>query len=187
MRRSLVIASALLTIGLLADCGSPKAAAPARPAVPPAELAFGAPASVMKMTITPTQAWWFKSDGHLSDEKQNEPENGRFLVVEMKVTPTAAHVEFPAPALGGPQIISHERQYADDSASDNVVWNTCLPFIDSGQPMTPGQTLVAGETFDVPAGAAKLVLGSAAWKVPTASTSPVPANVREAIRTGNGC
>lgn len=164
----------------------------------PTALAFGTTAAVEGgtgafMHMTPFAAWWLTSGGTRSDETQ--PGNGYFLIVEFRLSPEGAPATFPAPLTGdGPEVISDGRVLSDagDSASDNVVWNTCLPVIDSTTTMEPGDTLTDGETYDVPAQSGELRWQDAngstvTWTLPARDTGPLPAAVRQAIGSGNGC
>lgn len=201
------ITAGLLTVAAMsaAACGTASGtpAAATRPPVSPspvktpAVLPWGAPAAVQggngaPLKVTPVSAWWLTSGGTGSDGK---PPLGRFLVIEMKLTPVSGPATFPAPMTGdGPEIISGGRVISDagDDASSNVVWNTCLPGVDSNQAMQPGDTLLDGDTYDVPSQSGKLRWVSAngievSWKLPTADTGALPANVRQAISSGNGC
>jgi hypothetical protein len=207
----------------LAGCAAPPSSSPASPAAPvatatqgvtakpsataPAAAAFGTPKRVTNaagntLTITPVEAWWLAGNiqsryiPHAASSGLSPAENGRFLIIEMRVEAVSGTAYFPAPIIGGPAIFTHHRLFTDagDSASDNVVWGTCLPYVDSNIALHPGAWMLNSETYDVPPGPAQLAwlvgtqgASTATWQVPAHSTGPLPANVRAALRTGNGC
>lgn len=168
----------------------PTLPSPAKPAV----LPWGTPAVVQggngaPLKVTPASAWWLRTGG----TGESKPTLGRFLVIEMKLTATAGPATFPVPGEG-PEVISGGRVVSDagDDASDNIAWNTCVPSGDSGQAVQPGNALLDGDTYDVPAQSGELrwVSGDGAgvsWKLPAADTAPLPTNVRQAISSGDGC
>lgn len=143
------------------------------------------------MHVTPVAAWWLRSGGKVSDETQ--PGNGWFLILELKLD-AEVPTTFPGPLTGdGPQVISGGQEWnsGGDSASDNAVWNTCLPGLSSAS-LPVGQSILWGDTFDVPSTTATLrwvdpESDTITWRIPAASTGPLPANVRGAIASGNGC
>lgn len=202
--RILRAASAAAFALAVASCGSasstpssPATTAAAHPSTA-AALPFGTPATVeggngAYLTVTPVAAWWLTSDG--SGPGATHPSLGRFLIIELKLSPVSSPATFPVPLTGdGPSIISGGRIISDagDNASNNVVWNTCLPAVDSSVTMQPGDTLTDGETYDVPAQSGELRWTNAngtevSWRLPTKDTGPLPANVQGAISSGNGC
>jgi hypothetical protein len=155
------------------------------------------------LTVTPVKAWWLPGDiqsryiPQAAASGLSPAEHGRFLIVEMKVEAVSGTAYFPAPITGaGPAIISGHQVFTDmgTNASNNVVWDTCLAGVDSNVPLHPGSWLLDGETFDVPPGPAVLAwlvgtqgASAATWQVPAHSTGALPANVRTALKTGNGC
>jgi hypothetical protein len=182
--------------------GSSASAQPVGPAA-----AFGTPRQVADdqdrpMTVTPVKAWWLpgnvqsRYNSQAASEGESPAENGMFLIIEMRVQAgSSAGADFPAPASGdGPMVISNHQEFSDySSTTTNVVWNTCLPGILSTVTLEPGNWLLDGETYDVPAGPAVLTWQSgpggavADWQVPARSTGPLPASLAGALRSGNGC
>jgi hypothetical protein len=170
----------------------------------PGTVPFGTPKRVTdaqgnSLTVTPVKAWWLP--GHIQSRyvpqsALSPAENGKFLIIEMKVEAVSGTAYFPAPISGaGPAILSRHRLFSDGgtSASDNVVWNTCLPYTDSNVPLHPGNWLLNSETFDVPPGLATLrwLVGTqgasaATWQVPTHSTARSPQTCGRRSRPGTG-
>lgn len=212
-----VLAAAVTGLALAGCAGSGH---PAQPAVtrapsaaatrPGADAAapFGTPERVTDaagdaLTVTPIGAWWLpgniqsRHDPQAASEGLSPAENGSFLIIEMHVKAASGSAEFPAPISGaGPAIISHHQMFSDagTNASDNVVWNTCLPSVDSDVVLHPGSYLTDGETYDVPGGHALLAwlvgtqgASAATWQVPARSTGRLPRKVLTAINTGSGC
>ncbi|HTS99952.1 MAG TPA: hypothetical protein VMI33_25390 [Streptosporangiaceae bacterium] len=206
MKRA-ALALALAALAALAGCASRTGAAAAHVshgAASPARtrsgavLAFGTPARVdgangAAVLLTPVSAWWLISGGNQVGETQ--PVLGHFLIIEMKLRPETEPTTFPLPLTGdGPSVISGGQVIPDtgDTASDDVVWSTCLPAVDSDLTLTPGETVVDSQTYDVPAASGLLRWRNAGgttvtWRLPGRDTGPLPAPVRTAISTGNGC
>lgn len=160
-----------------------------------AELPFGAAAIVQggngsRLKATPFAAWWLANGG-----TDDSPSLGHFLIIEMMLSPVSAPAMFPVPLTGeGPEVISGDRSISDagDDASNNVVWNTCLPVVDSDESLQPGDTVTQSETYDVPAQSGKLRWQDAdgtvvTWRLPSSNTGPLPSRVKSAISSGNGC
>ncbi len=163
-----------------------------------AVLAFGTPAPVdgangAAILLTPVSAWWLISGGNQIGETQ--PTLGQFLIIEMKLKPENEPTTFPLPLSGdGPSVISGGQVIPDtgDTASDEVVWSTCLPAVDSDLTLTPGETVVDSQTYDVPATSGLLRWRNpggttVTWRLPGRDTGPLPPPVRTAISRGNGC
>jgi hypothetical protein len=203
------LALAVLALAL-AGCSGSGGAAPAAPpasrtASPaPSAAAFGTAERVTdagdgSLTVTPVAAWWLPGNIQSRDhpravaQGRERAENGRFLIIELRVAAATSSAQFPAAMSGsGADIVSaHDEFSPGDSASAHVVWNTCLPAVDSDEPLHPGSARLDGLTYDVPPGPALLEwTGNAhvtTWRVPATSTGPLPARVMRAIRSGKSC
>lgn len=209
------LALAALVLGAAA-CASSTGTAGSHPATPaaahsastPVPASFGTAEHVPDgqggtLIITPVDAWWLSGkiqsryDSQAASEGLSPAENGAFLVIEMRVQAASPSAAFPAPISGaGPAIVSNHQAVIPEntSAASNVVWNTCLPSVDSNVTLHPGSYLLDGETFDIPRGPALLEWTGGApgtltveWGVPACDTGKLPANVLAAIKTGSGC
>ena len=197
------ILAAVAIAGCAGNSSSPRAAPLATPsAAVPTAAAFGTPERVIDgqghpLTVTPAKAWWLP--GHIQSRYipqaaasgLSPAENGRFLIIEMKVAAVATP-RFPAPLPARAAIMEQSPHVSDAGTNAST---TCVEHLPahrySNVALHPGMWLLDGETYDVPPGPAVLawLVGTqggsvVTWQVPAHSTGPLPANVRTALKTG---
>jgi hypothetical protein len=200
--RQLAVTAGLLAVAA-AGCATPGAVpAPASTVqdarTSPAALPFAAPAAVeggsgAMLRAAPSGAWWLPYAGTQTDEIV--PLHGRWLITEIRLAPVGGAGTVPDPASGdGLEVISGGRVWpgTGDGTSASVAWDGCLPVLAGGTVIRPGRGVTDAAVWDVAAGPAELRWQDAdgksvTWKLPAASTGPLPSGVREVMDTGSGC